>query len=250
MIPRVIHYCWFGHNPKSPEAELFIQGWRRTQPNFDIVEWNENNFDVSCCRYVREAYDRRKFAFVSDYARGLALLRHGGVYLDTDVELVGRLESLLACEGFIGFEYGNSVATSTMGFRAGHPLMRRYLDQYLSRSFVRADGSIDTATNVTVLTRLAVESGLKLDGTAQVLADGVRCLPMQVLSPLDYVNFADHRDTSTVAVHHYQHTWGGPVSRLRKRLACIITRITGPAVIAWLRARIHRVGARGRREQP
>ena len=238
MIPKIIHYCWFGRSAKPLAAERFIAGWRQLHPDCRIIEWNEDNFYIGCCRYVREAYARRKFAFVSDYARGAALFSMGGVYLDTDVELVAQLHPLLGFEGFIGFEHGNSIATSTMGFRPGHPLMRRYMEQYRDRAFVRADGSLDTTTNVVVLTRLAVESGLRPDGTRQLLANGVHCLPMQVLSPLDYVNFIDHRDATTVAVHHYRHTWGGPLSKLRRMLARCISRIVGVGAIQWIRLQL------------
>lgn len=235
MIPKVIHYCWFGRTAIPPQAARLIAGWRNSHPDYRVIEWNEDNFDISCCRYVSEAYERKKFAFVSDYARGAALFSMGGIYLDTDVELVGRLDVLLDSEGFIGFEHGNSVATSTMGFCPGHPLMRKYLAQYRDRAFVQADGTLDTTTNVAVLTRLAMESGLRLDGTPQVIADGVVCLPMQVLSPLDYVNFADHRDASTVAVHHYQHSWAGASARLRKLLARGVGTVIGPKALAWIR---------------
>lgn len=235
MIPKVIHYCWFGRGPKPPEALSFIKGWHRIHPDFEIREWNEDNFDVRCCSYVQQAYERGRFAFVSDYARGEALWRHGGIYLDTDVELVGRLDRLLGYDGFIGFEHGNSVATSTMGFRPGHPLIGKYLDQYKSRAFVRPDGSEDVTTNVTVLTKLAQEAGLKLDGSRQELRDGVACLPMQVLSPMDYINYADHRDASTLAVHHYQHSWGGLGSRLRRGVARLLSKFIGPSFVRKLR---------------
>lgn len=235
MIPKLIHYCWFGRGPKPADAVRFIDGWRRLHPDFKFIEWNEDNFDVGCCLYVRQAYQQGKFAFVSDYARGQALFDHGGVYLDTDVELVGRLDPLMSAEGFIGFEHGNSVATSTMGFRAGHPLMRRYMDQYRDRAFVKPDGTLDTTTNVAVLTRLAIDSGLVPSGEKQLLADGVACHPMRVLSPLDYVNFQDHRDGTTVAVHHYQHTWGGPAAAYRKKIARWLARLIGTRAFGWMR---------------
>lgn len=244
MIPRIIHYCWFGRGPKPAEALRFIAGWRRLHPDFSIIEWNEDNFDVTCSPYVRQAYERRRFAFVSDYARGEALLRMGGVYIDTDVELVARLDSLLAHEGFLGFEHGNSVATSTMGFRPGHPLMAAYMRQYAGRQFVRPDGGEDTTTNVAVLTRLAQAAGLRLDGARQEMADGVVCLPMQVLSPLDYVNLVDHRDESTVAIHHYQHSWGNRTDRVRRGLVRAARALLGERGLSWLRAKMRR-GPRG-----
>lgn len=228
MIPKIIHYCWFGRGPKPADALRFIDGWRRLHPDYQIIEWNEDNFDTICCQYVREAYEQRKFAFVSDYARGKALFDMGGVYLDTDVELVGRLDPFLVHEAFFGFEEGNLIATSTFGCRPGHPVVKRYLDQYASRSFVKADGSLDLTTNVTVLNQLLLSEGLRADGKLQHLADGVACYPMQCFSPLDYINFRDHRDGRTVAIHHYQHTWGGAGDKARRWLSRWISRCAGP----------------------
>lgn len=240
MIPPIIHYCWFGRGPKPKEAHNFIAGWRRLHPGYRFIEWNEDNFDTGCVPYVRQAYERRKFAFVSDYARGHALRSMGGIYLDTDVELVAPLDRLLVHDGFLGFEHGHSVATSTMGFRPQHPLMDLYMKQYESREFVRADGLEDNTTNVTVLTRLAQADGLKLDGKLQVIANGVVCLPMQVLSPLDYVNLIDHRDSTTIAVHHYQHSWGGPLDRMRRRLVRAARTLLGAKGVALLRRTLSR----------
>ena len=237
MIPKKIHYCWFGRGAKSADAILFIEGWKRLHPDYRFIEWNEDNFDVTCCSYVQQAYEKRKFAFVSDYARGLALLKEGGVYLDTDVELVAKLDPFLQHDAFFGFEEANLVATSTIGCRPGHPIIQAYLDQYSNRLFVQADGSMDMTTNVTVMNRLLIARGLKPDGSEQRLAGGIACYPKQYFSPLDYIHFVDHRDDRTVAIHHYQHTWGGPVDHIKKRLARIFACLVGPSIFAWLRHR-------------
>ena len=237
MIPKIIHYCWFGRRPKPSDALRFIDGWKRLHPDYRIVEWNEDNFDVTCCAYVQQAYEKRKFAFVSDYARGLALLSEGGVYLDTDVELLAPLDSFLRHEAFFGFEEADLVATSTIGCRPGHPIIQAYLDQYANRTFIQGDGSFDMTTNVTVMNRLLIARGLTPDGSEQHLAEGIVCYPKQYFSPLDYINFVDSRDSRTVAIHHYQHTWGGPVDRIKKRLARILACLVGPSIFAWLRHR-------------
>ena len=235
MIPKIIHYCWFGRGPKPVEAQNFINGWSRLHPDFRIVEWNEDNFDINCCPYVQQAYERKKFAFVSDYARGVALLNEGGVYLDTDVELIGRLDLFLRHEAFFGFEEGNLIATSIIGCSPSHPIIKSYLDQYHDRSFIKPDGTVDMTTNVTVMTRLLTGYGLQLDGKAQELGTGIFCYPKQYFSPLDYIRFIDHRDASTIAIHHYHHTWGGSVARLKKRLRRLLSAIFESAAIECFR---------------
>ena len=235
MIPRIIHYCWFGRGPKSADALKNIEGWRQLHPDFEIIEWNETNFDTNVCDYVREAYAQRKFAFVSDYARGLALWQMGGVYLDCDVELVGRLDPFLHHVAFWGFEADAYVATSTIGCVPAYPLIRDYLDQYHERHFVRADGVMDQTTNVVVINHLLGSRGLVRNGQQQTLSDQSVVYPMQVFSPLDYIMHVNHRDQSTVAIHHYQHTWGSPTKRWRKKSTQFFVTILGPSLFEKFR---------------
>lgn len=217
-----------------------MNGWRRLNPAFRIIEWNEDNFDLDACEYASQAYQAKKYAFVADYARGLAMLSMGGVYLDTDVELIAPLEPLLSHEGFIGFEYGNSIATSTFGFRPGHPLMERYLRHYGGRKFISAEGVMDQTTNVRLMTKLAQDIGMIPDGSFQQLGEGVVCLPMAILSPLDYVNHVDHRTRGTVAIHHYSHTWGGLRDKCKKFLSRFAAAIFGKSLTALIRSKIGR----------
>ena len=146
-------------------------------PDYEILEWNESNFDLNCCPYVSEAYERRKFAFVSDYARGHALMLQGGVYLDTDVEVVGRFDRFLSHRSFWGFEAENYVATSTIGCVAGHEILAEYLSQYGQRRFILPDGSLDLTTNVVVMNRILERRGLVLDGQEQPFGQGRPVLP-------------------------------------------------------------------------
>ncbi len=230
MIPRIIHYCWFGRGPKPVDVLKNIEGWRQLHPDFEIIEWNETNFDINVCDYVREAYAQRKFAFVSDYARGLALWQMGGVYLDCDVELVGRLDPFLHHVAFWGFEADAYVATSTIGCAPAYPLIRDYLNQYHERHFVRADGAMDQTTNVVVINQLLESRGLVRNGQRQTLSDRSAVYPLQVFSPLDYIRQVNHRDQTTVAIHHYQHTWGSPAARWRKKCRQIFVTILGPSL--------------------
>ncbi|WP_243317507.1 glycosyltransferase family 32 protein [Geothrix paludis] len=234
-IPKILHYCWFGKGNLPLEAIQFIDGWRRVCPDYEIREWNETNFDVSCCRYVSEAYERRKFAFVSDYARGWALLQHGGIYLDTDVELLRPMDVFLEHQAFFGFEHGHYVATSTFGCAQGHEIIKEYLAQYQDRAFVEANGREDLTTNVQVLTQLLERRGLILNGLRQDLPDGVACYPETVFSPYDYANCLDHRTPATVAIHHYAQTWVTPKGKALRRLKETVAALGGGPLIKYLR---------------
>ena len=120
MIPRVIHYCWFGEAKKSKLVEHCLQSWRRVLPDYDIKEWNEYNFDISINRYCREAYECGKWAFVSDFVRLYVLYQYGGIYLDTDVEVLKPLDQFLGHAAFSGFEDREHIPTGIMGAQAGN----------------------------------------------------------------------------------------------------------------------------------
>lgn len=235
MIPRMLHYCWFGGAPHPKAMATYLAGWRRACPGYAIREWNETNFDLDCCAYVRQAYDQRKFAFVSDYARGLALLTQGGIYLDTDVELLGSFDAYLHHRAFFGFEHGWYVATSTMGAQSGQEIFQVYLEQYHRRAFQEASGKLDLTTNVQVLTALLEARGLRRDGATQHLPDGITCYPQAYFSPYDYANHLDHRTKETVAIHHYAQTWLTPMGQLRRMLKRWVLALGGRNLLSKLR---------------
>jgi hypothetical protein len=197
-------------------------------PDYRFMEWSEDNFDVDVCPYVREAYDARRFAFVSDYARGLALKEHGGVYLDTDVQVRRRFDDLLDHRSFWGFETGSYVATSTFGAVPGHDVIEAYLAQYRGRRFVAPDGTHDTTTNVQVMTRLWSEHGLVRNDSRQVLRGSDLFLPQRFLSPYDYTTGLLGPVEDAYAIHHYEKTWLGPWARTRGRMKKALGRLIGP----------------------
>ena len=110
MIPKIIHYCWFGKNPLPDSAKKCVESWKKFCPDYEIKEWNENNFDINCMPFVKEAYEAKKFAFVSDVARLMVVNENGGVYFDTDVEMIRNIDFLLKYKGFLGFENKNYAA--------------------------------------------------------------------------------------------------------------------------------------------
>lgn len=197
MIPKVIHYCWFGRSEKPPIVKKCIESWYKHCPDWEIMEWNEENFDVSSVRFMQEAYDTKKYAFASDVARLEIIYIHGGVYLDTDVELLQPIdEKILSTDGFAFFENGIRINTG-LGFGAmkENKVVKLILDDYRNKDFIRKNGSLDTRTcpgvNTAVLARNLPT--LELNGTTQCI-DG-----FYFYSPTDYSKFA---------IHHYAGSWG------------------------------------------
>ena len=137
-IPKIIHYCWFGGGAISPENRKCMKSWKKYCPDYKIIEWNEQNFDIGTNRYAQQAYEAKKYAFVSDYARLAVVYEHGGIYLDTDVELVRPLDELLELPGFMGFQNNNEVATGLgFGARKGNPVVQALLRDYDALGFFK-----------------------------------------------------------------------------------------------------------------
>ncbi|HIT36830.1 MAG TPA: glycosyl transferase [Candidatus Faecousia intestinavium] len=206
-IPKILHYCWFGGKPKPPLAEKCIRSWRKFCPDFGIREWNESNFDLEQVpAYVRQAYEAGRWAFVSDYVRLRALTEVGGVYLDTDVEIVRPLEPFLKHEAFAGFEHLERVQTGVLACRKGFPLFQEFLAYYDTAVFRRPDGSMDTTTNVEILTGICRKKGLVFNDTFQVV-DGLAVYPREVFCPVDYDTMKLKKTRKTVTIHWFSGSW-------------------------------------------
>ena len=169
MIPKIIHYCWFGGNPKSELILRCIDSWKEFLPDYEIREWNEENFDISCNTYVKQAYEAKKWAFVSDYARLYALYNYGGIYLDTDILLLKSLDNFLYDEAFTGLEARDSTATGVMGCESKNLFIKEFLDMYSQLQFIREDGSYDMTTNTARISKYLHEKGLVLNGKKQIV---------------------------------------------------------------------------------
>ncbi|MDA7496602.1 glycosyltransferase [Akkermansiaceae bacterium] len=214
-IPKIIHYCWFGRGRKPKDTVRYIDGWKTLMPDYQVIEWNEDNFDVHVCPYVKQAYDSKKFAFVSDYARGHALYEMGGIYLDTDVEVLKAFDDLLGHRSLWGFEAGNYIATSTIGTIPRHEMIKTYLDQYHTRTFLKPDETPDQTTNVQVITKLWEQQGVLLNNERQTAGDDNLILPQECFSPYDYTLGTTASSRETYAIHHYEKTWLSPWARVK-----------------------------------
>lgn len=234
-IPRTLHYCWFGRGPKPGLVRKCMRSWKRHAGEYRLVEWNEDNFDIRINAYVKQAYEAGKYAFVSDYARLYALYHHGGLYLDTDVELLKNPGDLHGHAVITGFEDDTFLQSAFMGATKHHPWIKGLLDYYEEREFIRPDGTWDMTTNTSIMTERCRAEGLRPDGTYQELAGGVVVYPSVYFSPYDYKNCGSCITQESYAVHHFAKSWLPVGVRIRGRLKKAAAGFLGPGSIVKLR---------------
>ena len=207
MIPKTIHYCWFGGNPKPKLAKKCIKSWKKKCPDYEIIEWNEDNFDIpSAPLYVRQAYEAKKWAFVTDYVRLFAMLNYGGIYMDTDVEVVKSLDPFLSHKAFSGFEDEIHIPTGIMACEKGFPLFNEFLHYYDNVSFFNEGGEISYVTNVIIMTEICLSKGLIQNNTLQNI-DGFMLYPNDYFCPLSYQTRRLEMTENTTTIHWFNASW-------------------------------------------
>ncbi|MFI3266536.1 MAG: glycosyltransferase [Rikenellaceae bacterium] len=236
MIPKVVHYCWFGGNPLPKAAVDCIDSWKKFLPDYQIKEWNESNFDINSNRYVKEAYENRKFAFVTDYVRLYALYSEGGVYMDTDVEVCGSYDYFLHHKMFSGFETDNNVPTGMMAAEKGSLWAKELLDGYKERAFVFENGELDMTTNTTVITEYMLGKGLKLNNKYQEIEGLCVMYPSEYFCPKDHRTGKIHKTKKTVCIHHFAGSWLDKTwySELKHNFKTSLVRLIGERPIVFL----------------
>lgn len=209
-IPKIIHFCWFSAEPGTPYPKLVqecISSWKKTLPDYTIMEWNASNANLNACDYVKEAYAAQKYAFVSDYVRLDALNRYGGIYLDTDVMVMRSFDSLLNNSAFAGFETSISVGTCVIGSQPSNPLIQEMLENYHHRHFILPDGSFDTTPNPVLLTKLCRARGLQYIDQEQSLPD-IHIYPMTCFGPFHpYRKEGELFSDKTYSNHLFNGAW-------------------------------------------
>ncbi|MNQ63154.1 Capsular polysaccharide synthesis protein [compost metagenome] len=238
-IPKIIHYCWFGGKEKPDIVKKCIQSWHEHLQGYQIMEWNESNFDPAVHTYTKDAYQAGKFAFVSDYVRVHALFYYGGIYLDTDVEVFQTFDPLLHHASFWGFEQENYIATSTIGAAPHNKLIEAFLDTYKNKSFIKADGGWDSLTNVAVITKILREWGVIPNGQFQEIEGVGTFYPQTYFSPYDYINCRYFNSVDTYAMHHFHKSWLPPKERWKGRMKALLAKMIGGENIARLRNLLH-----------
>jgi hypothetical protein len=206
MIPKVIHYCWFGKTPLPEKVLKYMESWRKNFPDCQIKEWNESNFDVNRFEYTREAYFAKKFAFVSDVARLYALVNEGGLYLDTDVLVLKPLDSYFwEKKAFLGFEHDSFVGTGVIASEAHHPFFEEFLSLYLTRTFFKGL-KYDEETNVSKITCFFEEKGLVRNNTEQQIEDVIVCC-QDCFCNKDWYSGTYYNNEKSFMIHDFQSSW-------------------------------------------
>lgn len=234
MIPKIIHCCWFGGKPLPKSVRKFMNTWRKQMPDYAIKVWTEEDFDLTdAIPYVQEAYRNSKYAFVSDYVRLYALSKYGGIYLDTDVEMLKSLDPFLA-EPFMCFEDDDCLSTAIIAAETSTQWVKDVLQMYETRHFV-VDGKMDLTTNVAFISKEFVRRGLVLGGKEQFV-EGVKIYPAEYFSPKSWETGVYNITDKTVAVHHFAGTWHSGLTRF---LSCFFSHKT-ISKIASIKERILR----------
>ncbi len=208
MIPKIIHYCWFGGAPKPKSVLKCIDSWKKHCPDFEIREWSEKDFDLNQNEYTRQAYEAKVWGFVPDYLRLWIIYHYGGIYLDTDVQIIKNLSPLLKNTAYAGFESQQYVALG-LGFGAepGNPFILEHMKQYDSLQFINEDGSLNRTPSPLYTTKLLLEKGLKQNcNEIQNLPD-ITIYPIEYFCPKDNETKKITITDNTYCIHHYSGSW-------------------------------------------
>ncbi len=231
MIPKKIHYCWFGRGEKPKLAQKCIASWKKYCPDYEIIEWNEDNFDVNGNAYTKMCYENRKFAFLTDYLRLLIVRDHGGIYFDTDVEVIKNLDPLLENSAFFGFENVNYLNTGEgFGAEANNAAVLRMIDEYSPL----LDGEHGTVGCPILNTSALSALGFRIDGSYQE-KDGVILLPPDYFNPYDDPTGVLTKTENTYSVHWYGKSWMSKKAVLKSKLTKPFHRIFGEHCFDWLK---------------
>ncbi len=233
MIPKTLHYCWFGRNPLSKSAQKCVDSWRRYCHEYEIVEWNENNFDINMNEYTKKCYFEKKFAFLSDYVRLFVIYNYGGIYLDTDVEIIKSFDNLLTASAFFGFENNYFINTGEgFGAEKKSKIVKMMLDEYNNL----LDGTHDYEACPKMNTRAIKKYGFEINGNYQCI-NGIQLFPIDYFNPLNSNTGKLKITDNTYSIHWYSQSWLSPLDRIRSKTTRPFHRLFGEDCFSCLKNR-------------
>lgn len=226
MIPKKIHYCWYGNNKKSPLVRKCIESWKRNFPDYDIIEWNESNTDIHVNGYVEEAYKNKKWAFVSDYIRMLVLYKYGGVYFDTDVEVLKPFPSeMMESDSFAGIESFTKEVSPGLVFAChkNNNIVKRVLETYEGEKFENALMGRTKTINVRITELLSKDGYVKEDRYQEI--EGMRIFPSEIFCAYDGERRIQNPTENTLSIHHYAASWLPWYKKVKLRFGTMLRRL-------------------------
>ena len=246
MIPKKIHYCWFGGKPLSPSAKKYMKTWKKYCPDYEIIEWNEDNFNVKQNQYCKEAYEAKKWAFVSDYARFWILYKYGGIYFDTDVEIIKPLDEIIEKGPFMGCESCfedkklgvNSITVAPglgLGANPGLSIYKEILDLYDTLHFKNYDGSLNLKTVVKYNTEILLKYGLKNINQIQKCA-GIYIYPKEYFCPQSFETGLIEITKNTYTIHHFDGSWLNNNAKIKQKIRYLLYKYLGIRTAKYLKS--------------
>lgn len=217
MIPKIIHFCWFSGESYPEKIQECLDSWKKFLPNYEIKLWNKDNFDLDCCKWVRQAYEKRKWAFIADYFRFWVLYNFGGIYLDSDVQVFKNFDNLLGCKSFTGYEYMGIPEAAVIGAEKGTGWLKQCLDWYTDKSFVNDDGTIQNQPVPSLIQLTWAKNYGKMfydDGTVQKHEDLI-VYPFEYFSPQSHYLINTKIYPVTYCVHRFSKSWGDKENGLK-----------------------------------
>ena len=232
MIPKTIHYCWFGRNPLPASAQKCIASWRKYLPEYEIKEWNEDNFDVNIIPYTQQAYEAHKYAFVSDYARFWILYHYGGLYFDTDVEIIKSFDDIVERGAFMGLEIDGTKKDTKIaiapglgiGAEANFPMYQELLDGFARMNFYDDNGQRNHFSMIPMVTEIFLQRGLIANGQIQQIS-GITIYPQCYFNPYNSVNGRLQFAPETHSIHWFSASWMAPKALWMVKLKRMIRKI-------------------------
>lgn len=236
MIPKIIHYCWFGNKEKPENVKKYIQSWKETLSDYQIIEWNEDNFPIDYCRYSKEAYENGKYAFVSDVARLYALKKYGGIYFDTDIEVLRNFDSYLADSRMVvSYESNKLLMTGFFAAEANCEVISDLLKEYNNREFVKSDGSLNMTANTVYMTNCLMNFDVKRDVVGSKTTSGIRVYDFTTFGAFDADNSTFEISEKTVLVHHCLASWSSKEFQVMFKIKRFAASIAGGVAYKFLR---------------